>query len=234
MNYIWLNPYEIILIIYGQPICQPNNAKLYHISLYWITIICNNHQQTTSCISCMAYPFCSWGTSTRNNSWIRKMRRTGQELAPVGSWNHGAWWFGTCTKFSPRVGMMIQSDELIFFRGVETMKPSIFWANHGDLPENHGQHGFGKSSPIADICWLVTQFNLPRNVALKQSTEIAFTKPESVFLWQIRKFFVGFTQGLMVKNHQPWVLVKSCSSPICPCFPLCRPCAFPDAPNHWN
>ena len=31
------------------------------------------------------------------------------------------WWFGTMFfLFSPIVGMMIQSDELIFFRGVET------------------------------------------------------------------------------------------------------------------
>jgi len=28
------------------------------------------------------------------------------------------WWFGTWLLFSPIVGMMIQSDELIFFRGV--------------------------------------------------------------------------------------------------------------------
>jgi hypothetical protein len=27
------------------------------------------------------------------------------------------WWFGTWLLFSPIVGMMIQSDELIFFRG---------------------------------------------------------------------------------------------------------------------
>ena len=28
------------------------------------------------------------------------------------------WWFGICLEYSPIVGMMIQSDELIFFRGV--------------------------------------------------------------------------------------------------------------------
>ena len=31
---------------------------------------------------------------------------------------HAGWWFGTWLLFSPIVGMMIQSGELIFFRGV--------------------------------------------------------------------------------------------------------------------
>ena len=35
------------------------------------------------------------------------------------------WWFGTWILFSPIVGMMIQSDELIFFRGVGI--PPIRW-----------------------------------------------------------------------------------------------------------
>ena len=30
------------------------------------------------------------------------------------------WWFGTWILFSPIAGMMIQSDELIFFRGIQT------------------------------------------------------------------------------------------------------------------
>jgi hypothetical protein len=45
-------------------------------------------------------------------------------LQPAGSKfndfpaNYSGWWFGTWLLFSPIVGMMIQSDELILFRGV--------------------------------------------------------------------------------------------------------------------
>jgi hypothetical protein len=36
--------------------------------------------------------------------------------APQKPQHHTGWWFGTWLLFSPIVGMMIQSDELIFFQ----------------------------------------------------------------------------------------------------------------------
>ena len=44
--------------------------------------------------------------------------------------NYSGWWFGTLLLFSPIVGMMIQSDELILFRGVGQPPISISWWLH--------------------------------------------------------------------------------------------------------
>ena len=44
--------------------------------------------------------------------WISRLRVPCESLTTTG------WWFGTWLLFSPIFGMMIQSDELIFFRGV--------------------------------------------------------------------------------------------------------------------
>jgi len=46
--------------------------------------------------------------------------------APQKPQHHTGWWFGTWLLFSPIVGMMIQSDELIFFRGVGIPPISIY------------------------------------------------------------------------------------------------------------
>ena len=61
-----------------------------------------------------------------NNSQIRNHERNYlQTMVKILKIISG-WWFGTFFLFSPIFGMMIQSDELIFFRGV-AQPPTRFY-----------------------------------------------------------------------------------------------------------